>query len=84
MLGEAAINWAATAFAIAAARAGSVSWAEMYRKVLSRGASTRTRLATAPGERGGLSLLPAASRIELVSATTAYVADRFCATRSWL
>ena len=37
----------------------------MYRKVLSRGASTCTRLASAPGDRGGLSLLPTASRIEV-------------------
>ena len=42
-----------------------LSWAEMYRKVLSRGTSTCTRPASAAsGDRGGLSLLPAASRIE--------------------
>jgi hypothetical protein len=41
--GETAMSWSASAFAIAAARAGSVSWAVSVRRVLPLGESTLIR-----------------------------------------
>ena len=43
------MSCSASAFAMAAARAGTVSWAAMVSSALSRGASTCTRVASSPG-----------------------------------
>ena len=84
IVGEAAISCSASAFAIAAARAGI----GVLRSDVQERAVPRRRHLHPACERAGLDSRPSSaitlSRIGRVSATAAYVADRFCATRSWL
>jgi hypothetical protein len=71
MAGEARISCSASAFAMAAARSGSASWAEMVRSVLSSGASARTRFYNSSEVTSRPSSLITLSRIGRVVATLA-------------
>ena len=79
------MSCSASELAIAAAPAGTVSDAVMVKTGLSGNASTRTwpsRGFPVVTSRPRSSIV--FCRTGLVVASVAYVADRFCATRSWL